>query len=139
PHSIFPVAQGSLDHIVGVARAKELLSDLMQHGRINTDLLRTPVYVPNTASAIDLIDTLRQARGQLVFVNDEFGQLVGIVSPLDLLEAIAGEFPDEDEQLALQQTGPTQWRANGSVDLHQLEQVLAVRNLMPEDGRYTLL
>src|SRR5690606_30911911 len=69
----------------------------------------------------------------------EFGQLVGIVSPLDLLEAIAGEFPDEDEQLALQQTGPTQWRANGSVDLHQLEQVLAVRNLMPEDGRYTLL
>lgn len=139
PHAIFPVCRGSLDHVVGVARAKDLLGDLIRHGRINEQSLREPVYVPDTTTAIRLIDTLRHARGQIVLVSDEFGLLKGVVSPIDILEAIAGEFPDEGESLEIQSTGPGQWEVSGNADLHQLELALQTDGLVSEDDSYTFL
>ena len=139
PHAIFPVCRGSLDHVVGVARAKDLLGDLIRHGRIDEHSLREPVYVPDTTTAIKLIDTLRHARGQIVLVSDEFGLLKGVVSPIDILEAIAGEFPDEDESLEIQNTAPGQWEVSGNADLHQLELALQTDGLVSEDDSYTFL
>jgi len=134
PHSLFPVSRGTLDQVVGVARAKELLGDLTQRGAINPDHLHPPIYVQEATKAIDLIDVLRRARGQLVLVNDNAGKIQGLVSPIDLLEAIAGEFPDEDEVPEIQENGPKQWTVSGRTDLHQLEQTLLVRGLAPENG-----
>jgi CBS domain containing-hemolysin-like protein len=140
PHGIFPVCRGSLDDVVGVARAKDLLGDLIQHGRIDEkNSLRTPIYVLETSTAIKLIETLRHARGQIVLVSDEFGLLKGIVSPIDILEAIAGEFPDEDETLEIQQVAPGQWTVVGSADLHQLELALQTEGLVSDDDNYTFL
>src|SRR5690606_16885436 len=124
PHGHVPVCRGSLDQVIGVARAKDLLGDLLEHGRIDeAETVRPPHYVPETTNVIQLIETLRQARGQIVLVNDEFGVLQGLLSPIDLLEAIAGEFPDEDEAPAIQATGPGHWHVAGDADLHQLDQV----------------
>jgi CBS domain containing-hemolysin-like protein len=140
PHGIFPVCRGSLDDVVGVARAKDLLGDLIQHGSIDEkNSLRTPIYVLETSTAIKLIETLRHARGQIVLVSDEFGLLKGIVSPIDILEAIAGEFPDEDETLEIQQVAPGQWTVVGSADLHQLELALQTEGLVSDDDNYTFL
>jgi len=140
PHGILPVCHGSLEDVVGVARAKDLLADLMQHGKINeTGSLRPPRYVLESTSAIKLIETLRHARGQLALVNDEYGLIKGVLSPIDILEAIAGEFPDEDESLKIQSTGPGQWLVAGSADLHQLEQVLRTFGLVSDDDDYTSL
>lgn len=140
PHGIFPVCRGSLDEIVGVARAKDLLGDLIQHGRIDEKAsLRSPIYVLETSKAIKLIETLRHARGQIVLVSDEFGLLKGIVSPIDILEAIAGEFPDEDETLEIQSSGPGMWTVVGSADLHQLELVLQTDGFVSTDDSYTFL
>lgn len=134
PHSLFPLGRGSLDQIVGVARAKTLLADLNQYGKIRPDAIRAPIYVPETAKAIDLIDTLRRARGQLLLVNNTAGVFQGIVSPIDLLEAIAGEFPDEDEAPLIQKEGPQSWLVSGQIDLHQLEQWLLLRGLNVDDS-----
>ena len=139
PHGFFPVCRGSLDEVVGVARAKDLLGDLIRHGRIDEDRLRTPIYVQETATAIKLIETLRRAKGQIAFVSDEYGEFKGIVSPIDILEAIAGEFPDEDETLEIQITGPGQWTVAGSADLHQLELALQTEDLVSDEGSYTSL
>jgi CBS domain containing-hemolysin-like protein len=139
PHGFFPVCRGSLDDVVGVARAKDLLGDLVQYGHINMTTLRTPVYVFETSSAIKLIETLRNARGQIVLVNDEFGLLKGVVSPIDILEAIAGEFPDEDEALEIQMVSPGHWNVAGSADLHQLELALGTDGLVSTDDNYTFL
>ncbi|WP_339092835.1 TerC family protein [Variovorax paradoxus] len=138
PHGIFPVCRGSLDEVVGVARAKDLLGQLLRHGRIDeSGGLRAPVYVPESTTAIRLIDTLRGARGQLALVNDEHGTLTGVVTPIDVLEAIAGEFPDEDETLEIQQTAPDAWTVSGSADLHLLEQALQTHGLVGDDDSYT--
>lgn len=56
-----------------------------------------PIVVPETMDVIKLLAVLRRAKGRLVVVTNEFGVVQGLVTPLDVLEAIAGEFPDEDE------------------------------------------
>ena len=139
PHGFFPVCRGSLDEVVGVARAKDLLGELIRHGRIDEDSLRTPIYVQETTTAIKLIETLRRAKGQIAFVSDEYGEFKGVVSPIDILEAIAGEFPDEDETLEIQATGSGEWTVAGSADLHQLELALQTEDLVSDEGSYTSL
>jgi len=128
PHSGMPVARGQLDQLVGIARTKDLVSALMLHGRIDASpeagVVRAPILLPDTAGVLGAMDTLKRAHGQLVLVTDEFGIVQGLLTPVDILEAIAGEFPDEDEQLAIRPQGPDLWEADGAADLHQLEQVL---------------
>jgi len=72
-----------------------------------------------------------------VLIADEYGTLQGLVTPIDILEAIAGEFPDEDEQPVVQEEGPGRWRVDGTADLHYLEQVLEVSELVSENDDYT--
>jgi len=145
PHSRMPVGRGQLDNLVGIARTKDLISDLMLHARIDdsavdgTGPLRQPILLPDTAGVLKAMDTLKRAHGQLVLVTDEFGIVQGLLTPVDILEAIAGEFPDEDEGLAIQPRGPGEWEVDGAADLHQLEQVLETEGLVSNDDEYTSL
>ena len=74
----------------------------------------------------------------MVLVNDEFGTVQGLVTPHDLLEAIVGEFLDEDEdpEIVVEEHG---WLVKGSTDLHYLEQVLGRRGLVDPDDDYATL
>jgi CBS domain containing-hemolysin-like protein len=143
PHSLIPVCRGELDNVVGIARAKDLIGDLLQGGRIREcgagSPLRAPIVVPDTAGVLRAIDTLKRAHGQLLLVTDEYGIVQGLLTPVDILEAIAGEFPDEDEQLAIQPRAPGEWEVIGSADLRQLEQVLETDDLAGDGADYTSL
>jgi CBS domain containing-hemolysin-like protein len=101
--------------------------------------MRAPIMLPDTAGVLKAIDTLKRSHGQLVLVTDEYGVVQGLLSPVDILEAIAGEFPDEDEQPAIQAKGPGAWEASGTADLRQLEQVLDTDALVGEGSEYTSL
>ena len=83
-----------------------------------------PIVVPETMDVIKLLAVLRRAKGRLVVVTNEFGVVQGLVTPLDVLEAIAGEFPDEDETPDIVAEGDG-WLVKGGTDLHSLEQALA--------------
>jgi CBS domain containing-hemolysin-like protein len=140
PHSFFPVSRGRLDNIVGVARAKDLIGDLSFGGRIDEgNSLRQPVVLPESVGVLNVIETLKRPGGQLVLVTDEYGSIQGMVTPVDILEAIAGEFPDEDEQPTVQQQGTGKWKVDGSADLHHLEQVLGTDALVKEGDDYASL
>ncbi len=148
PHSRMPVGRGQLDNLVGIARTKDLISQLVLHARIDDEVvdgngpngpIRKPILLPDTAGVLKAMDTLKRAHGQLVLVTDEFGIVQGLLTPVDILEAIAGEFPDEDEQLAIQPKGPGEWEVIGTADLHQLEQVLETEGLVSIDDDYTSL
>ena len=71
----------------------------------------------------------------MVLVTDEFGNVQGLISPLDVFEAIAGEFPDADEQLDLVKVDEHTWKASGMLDLYQLELQLGL-DLVEEDTGY---
>lgn len=139
PHSFFPVCRGSLDHIQGIGRAKDMIADLITYGHIRRVSLRDPIMVHDTISIISLMDTLKRSRGQLVLVADEFGTIEGLVTPIDVFEAIAGEFPDEDETPDIISEGDGHWKVDGAADLHHLEQVLETEGLVDDDEDYTTL
>lgn len=139
PHGFFPVCRGQLDDIVGVARARDLIADITSTGRIAPASIRDAIIMPEASGVLKVMDTLKRSHGQVVLVADEYGTLQGLVTPIDILEAIAGEFPDEDEQPVIQQTAPGSWRVDGSADLHHLEQVLDARDLVSENDDYTSL
>lgn len=130
PHSQFPVCRGELDNVIGVVRAKVLLSAL-DRGESLEELAEKnqPIVVPETLSVLRLLGTLRKSKGRLVLVTDEYGTLQGLLTPVDLLEAIAGEFPDEDETPDIASDGDG-WRVRGSADLHQVQQVLDRNDLV---------
>ena len=142
PHNQLPVCRGDVDRVVGVARTKDLIGALLLHDRIDEadpGLLRQPIFLPDTAGVLRAMDTLKRARGQLVLVADEYGVVQGLLTPIDLLEAIAGEFPDEDEQPAIRAQGAGRWEADGSADLHLLEQVLDSGALVDPEADYSSL
>jgi CBS domain containing-hemolysin-like protein len=141
PRSLYPVCdRAGLDQVIGIGRAKDLLADLINEGTINRERsLRPPVIAPESVSVIRLTEMLRQARGQMALVSDEYGTILGLVTPMDVLEAIAGEFPDVGETLSVQPVGPEHWLVDGMVDLHTLEHALGSRDLAPDDDDYTTL
>jgi CBS domain containing-hemolysin-like protein len=143
PHSLIPVCRGELDNVVGIGRAKDLIGDLLQGGRVREcgagSPMRAPIILPDTAGVLRAIDTLKRSHGQLLLVTDEYGIVQGLLTPVDILEAIAGEFPDEDEQLAIQARAPGEWEVIGTADLRQLEQVLDTDDLAGDGADYTSL
>lgn len=137
PHSLFPVCRGSLDKVITIARAKDLIDALDDANELSNVLKRQrPIFIFEKMKVIDAINTLRTSKGSLVLVSDEFGVVQGLISPLDVFEAIAGEFPDADEQLDLIKVDERTWHANGLLDLYQLELELGMIELMPDHADY---
>lgn len=137
PHSLFPVCRGSLDKVISIVRAKELLDVLDEEEELKALIKRQrPIYIFEKMKVIDAINTLRTSKGSLVLVSDEFGNVQGLISPLDVFEAIAGEFPDADEQLDLIKINENEWKATGMLDLYQLELELGMMDLIEEDAGY---
>ncbi|MVW71564.1 MULTISPECIES: TerC family protein [unclassified Bordetella] len=139
PHSFFPVCRGSLDEVIGIGRAKDLVADLISERRIRRDRLRDPIIVHESIGILRLMDTLKRSKGQLVLVADEFGAIEGLVTPIDVFEAIAGEFPDEDEQPDISPIEDNIWKIDGAADLHHVEQVLETEGLVDEAQEYSTL
>ncbi|SFD05202.1 TerC family protein [Massilia yuzhufengensis] len=142
PHSLLPVCRGEIDHVIGIARTKDLIGSLLLGQGIDaspTGPLRAPLVLPETAGVLRAMETLKRAHGQLVLVADEYGTVKGLLTPIDILEAIAGEFPDEDEQPAIRPQGPGRWEADGNADLHLLEQVLETDTLVDDAAEYSSL
>lgn len=139
PHSLFPVCRGSLDKVIGVVRAKELFTAL-DNGQDLAECAAQyqPIVVQDRIDVIKIMGVLRKAKGNLVLVVNEFGTMQGLVTPLDVLEAIAGEFPDADETPDIVREGD-EWLVKGAADLHQLEQSLGDISLVSPDDDYATL
>jgi len=101
-HSRFPVCDGGLDSVLGIAQAKDLLAAFLSSKAFN---LREPTqpadFVPRTMTAFQVLDHIKKSASHIVFVVDEYGGIEGLLTHHDLLEAIAGDMP-----LASPQTEP---------------------------------
>ncbi|WP_294197045.1 hemolysin family protein [uncultured Sphingomonas sp.] len=93
PHSRLPVARGSIDAVVGVVQARDVAMALFRGETLDLErLVRKAPVVVDQIDAMDALDALRRAEVPMALIHDEYGHFEGIVTPADLLAAIAGEF-----------------------------------------------
>ena len=98
PHSRLPVAEGSVDNIVGVVSTRDMLSDLLDGKDLNLRVLtKSAPVIPDLMDAMDALAVLRSAEVPLALVHDEYGHLDGIVTPGSILSALAGAFKHDLE------------------------------------------
>lgn len=99
PHSLLPVAEGSPDSILGVVKVRELLGQFVAGKRVSVrDMMHKAEVVPDQLDAMDALRVLQSAEIAMALVHDEYGHFEGVVTPVDLLTAIAGTFlSDQDE------------------------------------------
>ncbi len=141
-HSRYPVCRGGLEDVLGVVSAQSLLQQAMQGGMVSLqDKLQPSVFVPETLSGMELLEHFRASSAQLVFVVDEYGEVQGMITVRDVLEAITGEFttPSDDSSWAVQRDDGS-WLFDGLIPVPELKDRLDLKELPEEDrGRYNTL
>jgi len=96
PHTRLPVGLGSVEEIIGVVQARDIMSALLRRQKIDIRaLMRAVEVVPDQVDAMDALEVLRRSDVPMVMVHDEYGHFEGIVTPSDLLSAIAGNFASD--------------------------------------------
>ncbi|MDP3616058.1 MAG: hemolysin family protein, partial [Rubrivivax sp.] len=142
-HARFPVVRGGLNDVVGVVNARKWLSHALREQ--NRDLLsqplKTPLYVPEPITGMELLDNFRSSDVHMAFVIDEYGEVQGIVTLQDLIEAITGEFRPRDiaTSWAVQRDDGS-WLLDGHIPVPELKDRLGLDTVPDEErGRYHTL
>ena len=138
PHSRLPVAEGSVDQLIGVVQARDIVAAFVEGRPLDLRTLMRPApVVPDQMDAMDTLNALREAEVPMAFVQDEYGHFEGIVTPSDLLTALAGEFAsdlDLDTDPPLVERDDGSWWVSGSASADLLTDRLCIK--LPEDRDY---
>lgn len=141
-HSRFPVCRGGLDEVLGVITTKKVLRQTLQGGFTElAEQLQPCVYVPESLTGMKLLEQFRESGVQMVFVVDEYGEILGLITLQDVLEALAGEFKprDPEDVWAVQREDGT-WLLDGLMPIPELKDRLGLKTVPEEEkGRYHTL
>ena len=135
-HSWYPVCRGSLDNVVGAVEVARLLDVGMAHDGA-VELLAEPAsFVPETLTGMELLEQFRVKAARMVFVVDEYGVVQGLITPMDLLEAITGELqPDAQTQAWAVELADGSWQLDGLMPVGELKSRLDIDEELPQEGR----
>ena len=131
PFSRVPVFEGSIDMIVGIVYAQDVLQvpDSEAHNRTVASLMRKDVYfVPETKLGSDLLREMQKKKVRMAIVIDEYGGVAGLVTIEDLVEEIVGEISDEHEAAQVVRENENTYLVPGNMDVDRLEELLGVRS-----------
>jgi putative hemolysin len=139
--SRFPVVQGGTHQLAGIVQVKDLYDAAL--GGASFDLrarLRTPLFLPNTVTVLRALEMFKTSGESLALVVDEYGDLEGLVTLHDILQALVGELPgaeDTDPRVVHREDGS--WLFDGMVGLDEIKQVLRLPQLPDEDPNFHTL
>jgi putative hemolysin len=140
PCSKLIVTQGrDVDRPLGVAAKKEILRTVISSAELNLEALcQPPVFVAEHSSILELLGSLKRARAQMLFVVDEFGTVVGVVTLTDVLEAVAGDVPESERHRGggaqIKKESDGSYLASGQLPADDLAEYLGIED--PEPPTY---
>jgi putative hemolysin len=139
--SRFPVGRGEIDAVEGVVHAKDLLDRMMAGQPFDlTACILQPLFIHEGTPVLKLLEIFRSSTIHMALVVDEYGSFEGIVTPADILAAIAGEFLEDEAGAgsAAVRRDDGSWLIDGGTDIDQLERYLDRRDLKSNDDYHTL-
>jgi putative hemolysin len=140
-HSRIPVYEDTVDEIVGIVYAKDLLPFLKSNAPEPPplrSLLRTPVFVPESMTVDDLLHELQRRKVHLAIVLDEYGGTAGLVTIEDLLEEIVGEIQDEYdvEEPMIVKLSDDEARVDGRASVDDLAELFETNVPLEDEDEY---
>jgi len=140
-YSRFPVLQGGTHQLAGIVQVKDLLAASFAGQPFNLRAaLRPPLFVPNTVTVLRALEVFKTSGEPMALVVDEYGDLEGLVTLTDILEALVGDIPgtgETDPRIVRREDGT--WLVDGMVGLDELKQALGVAHLAGEDAEFHTL
>lgn len=139
--SRFPVVQGGTHQLAGIVQVKHLLDQALGEEPFNVrKAVRTPLFLPNTVTVLRALEVFKTTAEALALVVDEYGDLEGLVTLHDILQALVGELPggaDADPRVVHREDGS--WLFDGMVALDEVKQALRIAHLPGEDADFHTL
>ncbi|NGX99856.1 MAG: HlyC/CorC family transporter, partial [Candidatus Afipia apatlaquensis] len=135
-HARFPVVRGGMHDILGVVSARQMLAKRLRGEKAElTAVLQPAVFVPESVTGMELLENFRSSGGQVAFVIDEYGEVLGLVTLQDLVEAITGEFkPDAAGDEWAVQRDDGSWLLDGLIPIPELKDRIGLR-AVPEEAK----
>lgn len=141
-HSRMPLCKGGLDHVIGVVHSKEILAQTLAGHPIDlTSVCRPILFVPDAATASQLLEQFKKAKTHLAMVIDEHGQSCGLVTMNDVLESIVGDVPAEgdDYEPDFVERSDGSWLVSGQIDIDDLKNRFNLDLSQDESNNYHTL
>ncbi len=137
------VCRDGLEHVLGVLQTGDLLKKALPGGHVTLAdieaLLRPPLYVPESVTTTQLLESFRRARLQFALIIDEYGEVQGLVTLTDVLAAIVGELsvPEAPEDRDMLQREDGSWLVDGDVGIERLKSVLDIEDDLPGEDEHS--
>ncbi|HWO42247.1 MAG TPA: hemolysin family protein [Candidatus Eisenbacteria bacterium] len=134
-HSRFPAANASLDNVIGIVQAKDLLANCLAGKPFDPRAcVQESLFVPRSLSALEILDQFKQSGQHIALVVDEYGGIEGLVTHHDILEAIAGDIPfseKQSEKKAIQRHDGS-WLLDGMLTIEEFKEIFQVESFPGE-------
>ena len=131
------ICRGSLEHIVGILHRSDLLKVVMSGAEVNiAKTVRPALYVPDSMSLTHLLEFFRESRADFALIVDEYGELEGLVTLSDVLKAIVGDLPSEDDEfdpdIVRREEGS--WLVDGGLSIKRFKSVVGIPDDLPGEA-----
>jgi len=138
-YPLFPVGRGSLDDVLGLVRARDMLSCSLKDQQVDLkSTLMPPQFIPESLPALKILELFKQSGVHVALVVDEYGGIQGLVTIKDILEAIVGDIPyvgrPNEPQLVKRDDGS--WLVDGMLSTDEFKEIFHVKRLPGEDTGY---
>jgi putative hemolysin len=143
-HSRFPITRGELDDVEGIVEVKALLGDLVRGQTLDLEArMMKPLYIPETLTVTEVLASFKKHRHTMALIVNEYGELQGLVTLHDVMEALVGDIGPEDEaedaDIIRREDGS--WLIDGGVSVERFKEALGIEEPLPEEdtGSYNTL
>jgi putative hemolysin len=140
-HSLFPVCDQDLDHVLGIVSAKDLLSDCMAERPSDiASVMEKPLFLPENMRVLTALGRFKQTGYHMALLIDEYGNVEGLVTLIDILEALVGDIPTPDEivEPPIVEREDGSYLVNGLIAIDEFKKAFDIRALPGEDDFLTL-